>query len=199
MKKGGFIAEIWEFIKMILMAVVLACIIVQFVRPTTVDGISMYPTFENKDYLLINRIKHYTGVKRGDIVVFDSFIVDENAPKTGIKSAISKPLDFILQDDSSTKDLIKRVIAVGGDHLVIKDGIVSINGKQIEEPYISSDNYTEGDIDITIPNGKVFCMGDNRMRSLDSRYSQVGLVPEDRIVGTVLIRVLPFSKFGTVN
>lgn len=199
MKKSGFIHEIWEFVKMIVMAVVLACVIVQFIRPTTVDGISMYPTFENKDYLLINRISHYTGVKRGQVVVFDSFIEDDSMPTSGFKAMIEKPLSFVLQDDGSTKDLIKRAIAIPGDHLVIKDGVVSVNGKAIDEPYVSDGNYTEGNIDITIPEGKIFCMGDNRMRSLDSRYSQVGLVPKDRVIGTVLIRVLPLSHFGTVE
>lgn len=72
------------------------------------------------------------------------------------KSTAKKVLDFILQDDSSTKDLVKRVIAVGGDRITIKDGVVKVNGKVLDEEYISKDNYTDGDIDTTVPKGKLF-------------------------------------------
>lgn len=180
------------------MAAVLAILIVQVIRPTRVDGLSMYPTLENSDYLIINRVSRYTGVSRGDIVVFDSYmplnsVVDQK------KSTSKKILDFILQDDSNTKDLVKRVIAVGGDHISIKNGVVKVNGKEINEDYISKDNYTEGDIDTVVPKGKLFCMGDNRRNSLDSRYSEVGFVPESRLVGNVLVRLLPLQNIGHVK
>nr|WP_314277510.1 signal peptidase I [uncultured Peptostreptococcus sp.] len=197
-KKRGFIHELIEIIKVFIMAAVLAILIVQVIRPTRVDGLSMYPTLENSDYLIINRVSRYTGVSRGDIVVFDSYmplnsVVDQK------KSTSKKILDFILQDDSNTKDLVKRVIAVGGDHISIKNGVVKVNGKEINEDYISKDNYTEGDIDTVVPKGKLFCMGDNRRNSLDSRYSEVGFVPESRLVGNVLVRLLPLQNIGHVK
>ena len=120
-EKKGFMYEVKEIIKVFLMAAILAVVIVQVIRPTRVDGLSMYPTLENSDYLIINRISRYTGVKRGDIVVFDSYMPIKNL-NTQEKSTAKKVLDFILQDDSSTKDLVKRVIAVGGDRITIRMG-----------------------------------------------------------------------------
>ncbi len=195
--KGGFLYEIWEIIKIFVMAIILAAVLVQVIRPTKVDGLSMYPTLDNNDYLIINRISRYTGVKRGDVVVFDSSMPISSTESE--KSGVKKVIDFILQDDSNTKDLVKRVIAVGGDHIEIKNGIVQVNGKKMHEKYVSSDNYTDGDIDTVVPEGSLFCMGDNRMRSLDSRYSEVGFVPEDKLVGKVLIRLLPLEHIGSIK
>ncbi|MEG0250490.1 MAG: signal peptidase I [Peptostreptococcus sp.] len=195
--KKGFLGEIWEVIKILLMAMVLAMVIVQFIRPTRVDGLSMYPTLDNNDYLIINRVSRYTGVDRGDVVVFDSDM-PINAGEDQ-KSTAKKVLDVVLQDDSSTKDLVKRVIAVGGDHITVKDGVVKVNDQKISEPYVSEGNITEGNIDTVVPEGMLFCMGDNRMRSLDSRYPEVGFVPEKKLVGSVLVRLLPLENIGRVN
>lgn len=196
-EKTGFLNEILEIIKILFTALLLAIIIVQFIRPTRVDGVSMYPTLENNDYLIINRVTRYTGVKRGAVVVFDSNLPIKEGPYE--KSDFQKVMDTILQDDSNTKDLVKRVVAIGGDHIVIKDGVVSINGKAIDEPYISKDNYTQGDIDTVVPENEYFCMGDNRMRSFDSRYPDVGFVPKNKLVGSVLVRLLPVSHAGRVR
>ncbi|WAW15169.1 signal peptidase I [Peptostreptococcus equinus] len=193
----GCIGEIWEIIKVFSMAIILAIVIVQFVRPTRVDGISMYPTLDNNDYLIINRVSRYTGVDRGDIVVFDSDM--PIGTKTSEKNALRQAMDFVLQDDSQTKDLVKRVIAVGGDKIQIKDGIVKVNGQQVKEDYISIGNFTDGNIDTTVPQGKLFCMGDNRSRSLDSRYPEVGFVPEKKLVGNILVRLLPINSLGPVE
>ena len=196
-KKKGLVEELMEIINIFVMAIVLALVIVQFIRPTRVDGLSMYPTLDNNDYLIINRISRYTGVDRGDIVVFDSSMEINSMNKE--KSTFKKVIDFVLQDDSNTKDLVKRVIAVGGDHLQISNNEVRVNGKLLDERYISEGNVTEGDMDLVVPKGHVFCMGDNRMRSLDSRYSEVGYVPENKLIGTVLVRLLPVSNIGSVK
>lgn len=196
-KKKGLVEELMEIINIFVMAIVLALVIVQFIRPTRVDGLSMYPTLDNNDYLIINRISRYTGVDRGDVVVFDSSMEINSLNKE--KSTFKKVIDFVLQDDSNTKDLVKRVIAVGGDHLQISNNEVRVNGKLLEEGYISEGNVTEGNIDVVVPKGHIFCMGDNRMRSLDSRYSEVGYVPENKLIGTVLVRLLPVSNIGTVK
>ncbi|WIF94986.1 signal peptidase I [Caminicella sporogenes] len=170
--------EIFEWIKTIAISIVIAFIITMFVRPTLVKGHSMYPTLEPNNYLIINKIPYMIHKpERGDIVVFKSSLETDNGKK---------------------KDLIKRVIALEGDKLVIKDGKVYVNGKELKEDYING-NYTSGDIDITIPKGKVFVMGDNRGNSLDSRDERVGLVDIDTIRGKVLVRLFPFSEIGKVN
>lgn len=195
--KKGCLGEIFEIIRVFVMAIVLAMVIVQFVRPTRVDGISMYPTLDNNDYLIINRISRYTGVKKGDIVVFDSDMPISTQSKS--KSTIRNTMDFVLQDDSQTKDLVKRVIAVGGDKIQIKNGVVRVNGQAIEESYVSPGNRTDGNIDTVVPQGKLFCMGDNRSRSLDSRYPEVGFVSEENLIGSIMIRLLPLDSLGPVE
>ncbi|MBC5997431.1 signal peptidase I [Romboutsia ilealis] len=170
--------EIIDWAKTIVISLVLAFLIVQVIKPTIVSGESMYPTLNNKDYLILNRLSYKFGdIKRGDIIVF----------KTDLK-----------QDNGKEKDLIKRVIATEGDHLVIKDSQVYLNDKLIEEPYIDN-SYTSGDIDIVIPDGEVFVMGDNRENSKDSRSEDVGLVNESDILGEVMIRLLPLNKVGPVD
>lgn len=170
--------EIIDWIKTISISLVLAFLIVQVIKPTIVSGESMYPTLNNKDYLILNRLSYKLGdIKRGDIIVF----------KTDLK-----------QDNGKEKDLIKRVIAIPGDHLVIMDSQVYLNDKLIEEPYIDN-AYTSGDVDIVIPDGEVFVMGDNRENSKDSRSEDVGLVNESDILGEVMIRLLPLNKIGSVD
>ncbi|MFR9070909.1 signal peptidase I [Paeniclostridium hominis] len=170
--------EIIEWIKIIAVSLVIALIITHFVRPTLVQGSSMYPTLEEKDYLIINRIAYdHKEPKRGDIIVF----------KTDL-----------LQDNGKAKDLVKRVIAVPGDHIKITDNKVYINGKLQDEKYIHGAK-TEGDIDMTIPKGYVFAMGDNRENSMDSRDPQVGIVKESDIMGKVMVRLLPFNKIGKIS
>lgn len=170
--------EAVEWIKIIVTALIFAFIITQFIRPTLVRGESMYPTLEENDYLIINRMAYKMGEpKSGDIIVFST---------------------NLLQEDGSNKDLVKRVIAVDGDYIKIEDSKVYVNGKLIEEPYIHNE-YTEGNIDTTIPKGKIFAMGDNREQSLDSRYKDVGLIDVKDIMGKVMVRLFPFQKIGTVK
>ncbi|SHJ90815.1 signal peptidase I [Tepidibacter formicigenes] len=167
--------EIIEWVKTIAISLVIAFVITQFIRPTLVKGYSMYPTLEENDYLIINRIPYTTHEpSRGDIVVFKSHLTQENGKE---------------------KDLVKRVIAVPGDKIKIISGKVYVNDKEIKEPYINGD-YTDGYIDTIVPEGFVFAMGDNRPNSLDSRDPRVGMVSEDNIIGRAFIRLYPLNKVG---
>ncbi len=172
--------NIKDWIKTVSTAVVSAMIIMQFVVPTNVYGGSMEPTFLHKDYLLISR-QAYAGRRvpqRGDIIVFESELKDENG---------------------SNKVLIKRVIGLPGDRIAVNSGRVYINGKLIEEDYLK-DDYTTGKImPMKVPEGQYFCMGDNRVRSRDSRDVSVGTIHEDKIIGKVFFRVYPFKKLGKIG
>ena len=180
--------EIFDWIKSIAMAIVLAFVILQFIRPSIVSGESMYPTLDDKDYLILNRISYKVGkpvlegacrmIQEGDIVVFKTNLVDG---ETGKK-----------------KDLIKRVIATEGDRIKISNSKVYVNGKLLNEPYIHN-NYTSGDIDTVVPKGKLFAMGDNRENSNDSRFPDVGMVDEDEVLGKVMVRLLPLDNIGKVD
>ena len=158
---------------------VLAFVITLFIKPTLVSGDSMLPTLHENDYLIINKIGYKIGEpKNGDVIVF--------------KSDLEK-------NDGTTKDLVKRIIGVAGDKVVIKDGKVYLNDKLLDETYLSEGMDTTGDVDIVVPEGKLFVLGDNREVSLDSRYEQVGLVDVNDVEGKVLVRLYPFNDISLIK
>lgn len=176
--KENIKSEIIEWIKTIAIALAVAFIITYFIRPTLVKGYSMYPTLEENDYLIINRIAYKRDVPDyGDVIVFKSHLTQENGKE---------------------KDLVKRVIGIPGDRVNITNSEVYVNDKLLDEPYIN-DAYTEGEIDVEIPENKVFVMGDNRTNSMDSRDESVGLVDINDIMGEVIVRLYPFDKIGKVE
>ena len=98
----------------------------------------------------------------------------------------------------NNKLILKRIIAKGGDTVEIsEEGWVSVNGAELEEPYVSE--YTLGDCDLEfpfeVPLNTVFVLGDNRGNSVDSRYTNFGCINESEIVGTVLLRIWPLSAW----
>lgn len=160
-------------IKEILIAVVIAFIIMQFIKPTIVKESSMQPTLYENNYILLNKQAYNFGEpKRGDIVVFH----------TGLKL-----------ENGKEKMLIKRVIGLPGETITIKEGNVYINDKLLTENY-TKDGYTDGAIEnLTIPEGELFVMGDNRLVSIDSRLEEVGCVKIDDVLGKAFVRLYPFN------
>ncbi|MDD7510955.1 MAG: signal peptidase I [Peptostreptococcaceae bacterium] len=175
--------ELLEWIKTIVIAGIIAIIVIQFIAPTVVKERSMEPSFYESDYLLINKQSYnISEPARGDVIVFESHI----------------PLD---ESDLSkgSKLLIKRIIGVPGDKIDVKDGDVYINDKKADEPYIK-DGYTAGEVSgFTVPKNSYYCMGDNRLVSVDSRSERVGCVSKDAIVGKVFVRLYPFDSFGLIK
>lgn len=169
-----FLREMWDWIKTIILSMALALLINVFIQPTIVKGESMYPTLENKDLVITLKTAYLNSIpKQGDIVIFKSSF--EN------------------------KIYIKRVIGTSGDRVEIKNGQVYVNSKELAEEYVST-NYTEGNIDILVPEGKVFVLGDNRWpnASLDSRSSVLGLIPGEDIIGKTVYRIYPLQKIGDI-
>lgn len=179
--------EIIEWSKSIVFSVVIVAILNIFIASTMVYSISMNPTLVEKDLLILKRTKN---VEIGDIVSFKS--------ELRITESDLDDLNIIQKIKTSAgdrKNLIKRVIGVPGDKLEIKDNLVYINDELLEEDYIN--NPTDGNVYIeVIPKGKYFLMGDNRNYSLDSRSDRVGLVDEEEIIGSVMIRVYPFNRIS---
>lgn len=167
----------------VVIAAALAAAVLYFIRPTIVKQSSMEDTLHENDYMIMYRQaykKH--GPERGDIVIFQSELVDE--------------------DSGKDKLLIKRAIGLPGDEISISDGQLYINGKAYKEDYLK-DGYTpafeipaEGET-FTVPEGSYYCLGDNRVGSIDSRREEVGCVSEDLIKGKVVVRLFPFNKIKT--
>ena len=152
-------------------------VFVFFFRLVGVDGSSMYPTLVDHDYLALESNFLYRNVRQGDIVVIDP---PEQAGFSG--------------------PIVKRVIATGGQTVDIDfdAGIVYVDGEALEESYVFEPTYRSfqeiGDglsYPVTVPEGSVFVLGDNRNHSADSRYARLGCVDESRILGRVLLRILP--------
>ena len=100
------------------------------------------------------------------------------------------------------KLLIKRVIAKGGDTVIIDDmGFVSVNGAAVNEPYVMERAKGDGDVSFpyTVPNDRYFVMGDRRTVSVDSRNSVIGAIEKDQIVGKIMFRIWPLDKIGRVG
>ena len=100
------------------------------------------------------------------------------------------------------KILVKRCIAGPGQWVDIdEDGNVSVDGKLLEEPYLTEKSLGGSNIELPyqVPDNRYFCMGDHRSTSVDSRHKEVGCVSEEQIVGKIVFRVFPFGGFGKLN
>lgn len=171
--------EIKEWIKDIVVAIIIAVLILQFIKPTFVRETSMLPTLQEFNFLFLSKQSYRFGEpKHGDIIVFHTALRTETGDE---------------------KMLIKRVIGLPGDTIDIADGKVSIDGEVQDEPYTFED-YTSGEVkDLVIPDDYLFVMGDNRQHSIDSRDPTVGLVKIDDVYGKAVFRVYPFNEIGPLK
>jgi signal peptidase I len=168
-----------EWIKEIAIAVALGFLILQLVKPTIVKEHSMKPSLNENDYIFLSKQSYrFHDPEYRDIIVFHS---------------------DLLQANGREKLLIKRVIGIPGDTISISGGTVYKNGKALSEPYILEDFTMSEMEEITVPEGKLFVLGDNRQNSIDSRDGAVGLVDENQIVGKAVFRLYPFDEIGRVK
>ena len=208
--------EILEWVYCIIIALVLAMLFRYFIgTPTIVKMESMYPTLVQDERLWLNRWGRTTKTlpERGDIITFEEPAkleykeseIDKNNPvaqyndRTGFDWFIHNFLEI------GKRSYIKRVIALPGEHVEIKDGKVYINGEELDEPYLQdgivTDIVTEtgyvGFDDFIVPENCVFAMGDNRNHSTDCRA--FGCIPLEKIESKVAIRIWPLNKWGHVD
>lgn len=168
-KKSNFF---YDWIIPILVAVVLAFLINKFlIFKVKIPSESMVPTLNVGDRLFVSRVYNPEKLKRGDVVVFHS--------------------------KEKSEDMIKRLIGLPGDDIIIKDGIVTVNGETLVEEYIgTADDYTG---EFKVPENEYFFLGDNRFWSLDSRYWDYPYIEEREIMGKAQIKVYPWKDFGKIK
>ncbi|MBQ6900056.1 MAG: signal peptidase I [Firmicutes bacterium] len=168
--------ELLGWIRDILIAVAIAAVILAFFKPIIIQQQSMEPNFYSGDYVITSRQAYniFGDPQRGDIIVFKS---------------------DLYTDEGEAKNLIKRIIGLPGDTVEIIEGEVYLNGEVLNEEYIKEPGLSGEMEAVTVPEGELFVMGDNRRVSQDSRSGAVGTISQNTIVGKVVVRVYPFSQF----
>lgn len=168
----------WETAKIVIIAVAIVAPIRAFVfQPFLVRGDSMVPNFHNGDYLIIDELSYrFRNPERGEVVVF-RFPLDES------------------------HRYIKRIVGLPGETVEVTDGsVIVVQNDQpvpLQESYLPVGVDTKGQIKLTLKENEYFVLGDNRTFSSDSRAW--GVLPEEDIIGRVLVRVFPLSAFAKME
>jgi len=174
-----------EWITVIGVALLIAFVVRGFVlQQFYISGPSMESTMFQNNRVLVNKLSYRLHeIHRGDVVVFDRVTTD------GVE----------VQHD----DLIKRVIGVAGDSVSIANCVVSVNGNEVEEPYLNDYDIAQANLEdrcrlpdmvsTIVEPGHLFVMGDNRPQSFDSRM--FGTIEEDLVVGRAFVIIWPLGSF----
>lgn len=163
-----------EWIMPVIAAIGIALLINKFlIFNVYIPSTSMVPTINVGDRLMVDRVYKKDNLKRGDILVFYSNELQET--------------------------LIKRVIGFPGDHIIIKDGTVNVNGEELKEDYVKNNEYNNEELVYDVPEGKYFFLGDNRPVSKDSRRWINPYIDEDDIKGKAILKFYPIMDFGSID
>lgn len=177
-KQKSWWSVVKETLTIIVTALVIAFLLKNFIIDTrVVPTLSMFPTVYAGDRVIISKLSYWgeSTPERGDIVVF-------------------KPPAELGSDD----DLLKRIIGLPGESLEIKEGLVFIDGQALPEDYLhEAPNYIFGPVEI--PAGHYFMMGDNRNQSVDSHAWKEPFIPQEALIGKVLVRYWPLDRLGKLD
>lgn len=192
-KKTSFLVELPI---LVLVALAVAVLIKTFlVQAFWIPSGSMVHTLEINDRVLVNKLSYVFGEpERGDVVVFDPPFATDEESEPLLQAVVRNIAESLGLQTPAVEDLIKRVIAVGGEEIEIRDNQVLIDGVPIEEPYVDASLFMPDFGPVQVPEGSVFVMGDNRPSSQDSR--RFGPIQNDSIVGRAFVRVWPFDRWG---
>lgn len=184
------VKEILAWAKEIAIAVLVVVVLNFFFATTTVYNISMFPTLQEGDMLLLMK---FGDIRRGDIVSFRSQLTLTQRDVAGLNF-----LQKLFHKVGDRKLLIKRVIAVPGDVVMIREGLIYINDVRLEEPYLNTeDEFGRKTADMEqfmLGSESYFVLGDNRSHSMDSR--DFGVIHKSDIIGKTVIRFWPLPRFG---
>lgn len=202
----------WKELPLLIgIALILALLIKTFlVQAFSIPSDSMQNTLQRGDRVLVDKLTPWFGSEpeRGEVVVFHDpggWLEDTAAPDPNV---VQKFLSFIgLMPSAEEKDLIKRVIAIGGDTVECKkNGPVTVNGKALDDKSFIFEGNTPCNDEpfgpIKIPKDRIWVMGDHRQNSLDSRYHQElpggGTVSTDEVVGRAVVIAWPVNRWATL-
>ena len=175
-KAKSTLKVVFEVLEIILIDFALSWVVRSYVLEARIIPTgSMLPTIQLQDRIIVDKFffKHFGELERGDIIVF-------HPPESA----------------HSSEDFIKRLIALPGDTIEIKDHVTYINGEAIKEAYVAEPQVKNLEPTV-VPEGYVFVMGDNRNDSTDSR--EWGFLPIENITGMTLFRYWPLNRFGLIN
>jgi len=198
----------WRFLRefglLSLSALVIAILIKSLlVQAFYIPSASMEPTLMPGDRILVNRLAYRFGhIERGDVIVFA-----DPTPTTEHQGLVGRFFHWLGEGIGVVRpandDFIKRVIALPGETWEINDGVVYIDGRKLDEPYV---NQAEPDTRSfgpqTVPDGMLFVMGDNRLHSGDSRFPPpggLGYIPIDKVIGQAFVILYPPSRIGWLH
>jgi signal peptidase I len=177
-----------EVLETLGLAVLLFLVINIISARVRVDGFSMRPTLDDGEFVLISRLAYQFGsFQHGDIIVF--------RPPMYPEAGFWRRFLGLPNISDEYEDYIKRIIGLPGDTVKINDGVVSINGTPISEPYIAAPPNYSGEW--TVPAGELFVLGDNRNNSADSHAW--GFLPEGNVLGKALVIYWPFADWKVLK
>ncbi len=173
--KGSRFWDILEYCITLLMMIVLAFSIRSVLfEPMRVKGSSMENTLMPGDYMAVEKLSYIVKpMKRGDVVIC-----------------------YYPNNDEYT--CVKRIIGLEGDTITIEGGVVSVNGVQLKEDYVTTGLTSRHDGTYHVEDGCIFVIGDNRLVSRDSTDGEVGSIPKARVLGRVKRVLLPFSRIKSI-
>ena len=202
--------EVLEWLYCILIAVVLALLVRFYIgTPTIVQQPSMYPTLKPGQRLILDRLGRTMKKvpNRGDIITFEAPTKYYQSTDADLSNPVAEyanePTGFFGKFTHYVLEIgktsyIKRVIALPGEHMTIYEGSVYINGTLLDEPYLQPGVTTKSlggpFIDIIVPQGYIFAMGDNRDQSTDCR--RFGCIPLDKVESKAVFRFWPLDTWG---
>ncbi len=205
-RPGGFLRGLREIAVVVIAALVISAVVRAFlVQAFWVPSGSMEQTLERGDRILVWKPGGPPG--RGDVVVFrdPSDWLSDAPPPGGLRGMVVKLTTLVgFSQDSYGDDLVKRVVGVGGDTVACcsTDGRIVRNGTPIDEPYLYPNEGTNQiEFSVTVPQGRLFVMGDHRSDSADSRFhldEADGTVPVDNVVGVAKVIMWPIARWSTL-
>lgn len=215
-RRRGALTFLRDVVVILLIALLVSFLVKTFVvRSFYIPSASMNNTLLQNDRILVDELTPRFGeYSRGDVVVFRDpggwLPVTTEPPRAPMVEAVDWVLSLVgLAAPDSDDHLIKRVIGTPGDHVVCCNalGQTTVNGVPIEEPYVKLNPGATAPepvpYDITVPEGSLWVLGDNRNSSKDSRYNQEqpgrGFVPIDNVVGRAFLITWPFDRFGLID